>query len=108
MTKKHFVMLAKAIKEHNFNVLNNRPVKSTYSPYGNQFDANQLETLADFCQSQNAQFDRALFLQACGVTTAPSTEVKCRKCGSPLTQQRYCWNEECEYYHKPQKVARTA
>lgn len=24
--------------------------------------------LADFCQSQNAQFDRARFLQACGVT----------------------------------------
>lgn len=99
MTKKHFVALAAILKSL-------KPRIVTTTEHGQW--AATVGAQASFCQSQNAQFDRARFLQACGVTTAPSTEVKCRKCGSPLTQQRYCWNEECEYYHKPQKVARTA
>lgn len=47
MSKKHFIALANAIKAHN-----GRTTK------GNGFNAVQLSVLADFCASQNANFNR--------------------------------------------------
>lgn len=71
MTKKHFVMLAKMLKR-------NMPFKGCHSGRGFRHTEACYQTcydtwklgvidIADFCQSQNAQFDRALFLQACGI-----------------------------------------
>jgi hypothetical protein len=48
MTKKHFIALANAIREHN------RMVGT--STFGGSFYQEQLEVLADFCQSQNPRF----------------------------------------------------
>ena len=51
MTKKHFIALADAIRSHQW-------------VFGTQyeFELEQLETLADFCKSQNPQFNRELWL----------------------------------------------
>lgn len=45
MTKKHFIALADAIRR-----------------YDHGFNANQLNTLADFCESQNPNFNRERWL----------------------------------------------
>ena len=50
MTKKHFIALADAIREHN----------KYYQ--GSQFNTCQLETLAGYCGRQNANFNRELWL----------------------------------------------
>jgi len=47
VTKKHFIALADAIREHN---------RIVY--LGEGFDIDQIDTLADFCKSQNSQFDK--------------------------------------------------
>lgn len=66
MTKKHFVGIAETIR-------NSKPV-DTVDKATNEFEgqlgqwARMTFDLADFCSSQNAQFDRAKFLKACGVT----------------------------------------
>ena len=51
MTKKHFIALAKAIKEHNKAVGKN--IDYTF------FKDNQLQTLADFCHSMNPNFNES-------------------------------------------------
>lgn len=45
MTKKHFIALADAIKEHNSGCANEL------------FTENQIRSLADFCKSQNQNFN---------------------------------------------------
>jgi hypothetical protein len=53
MTKKHFITLADAIKEHN----------SADDIRGdNAFMPEHIETLADFCEAQNPRFDRGRWL----------------------------------------------
>lgn len=49
MTKKHFISLADAIKRHDAN-------------HSTGFDYYQLQTLADWCQQQNPQFNRDRWL----------------------------------------------
>lgn len=49
MTKKHFIALANIIREHNSN--------DDYP-----FTAGQLEVLAEFCKSQNKQFNTQRWL----------------------------------------------
>ncbi len=51
MTKKHFIALADAIREHD-----------THPFTQAQFETAQLRTLADFCQSQNPNFNRERWL----------------------------------------------
>ena len=51
MTKKHFIALADAIKDHN-----------RYDLAGQPFTPAQIETIAAFCRSQNYQFKRGVFL----------------------------------------------
>lgn len=57
MTKKHFVMLAATLKEI-------KPAQAAKLSFWHL----TCFSIADFCQSQNAQFDRERFLQACRVT----------------------------------------
>jgi hypothetical protein len=52
MTKKHFIALADAIREHN----------RLYSQYGDGFTEIYLNTLADFCESQSLRFNRQRWL----------------------------------------------
>lgn len=70
MTKKHFVQLANVMRlevkpqmdeyvNHAFSCTSNTLVPALFSNVCNE--------LADFCQSQNTQFDRERFLAACGV-----------------------------------------
>lgn len=54
MTKKHFIALADTIREHN------RIEGGMYEPKA--FEGGHLSTLADFCQSQNPNFNRELWL----------------------------------------------
>ena len=55
MTKKHFIALADAVKEYNdTGIAGELP----YSP----FNEAQIEVLADFCQSQNTNFNRERWL----------------------------------------------
>jgi hypothetical protein len=52
MTKKHFIALADAIRKHG----------RCESTNDNDFMPEHLETLADFCQSQNPNFNRERWL----------------------------------------------
>lgn len=52
MTKKHFIALADAIREHNQTII--------YPE--NLFNTIHLDTLADLCQAQNERFDRTRWL----------------------------------------------
>ena len=54
MSKKDFIALANAIRQHNHNA------KLTSASYA--FDTRHLETLADFCRSQNSAFMRDRWL----------------------------------------------
>lgn len=51
MTKKHFIALADMIKQHN-----------SFVPENERFTECQLDTLADFCVSQNANFMESRWL----------------------------------------------
>ena len=58
MTKKHFIALANAIREHNTvkrNVFGKNAERMC-------FNVEQLDALADFCQSQNPNFNRERWL----------------------------------------------
>lgn len=57
MTKKHFIALADAIRDYQANSFAGG---ITVSPL--QFTHTQLIRLADFCQSQNSNFDREKWL----------------------------------------------
>ena len=55
MTKKHFIALADYIREHNSSGYVGRPGF-------NLFDAQHINSLAAFCQSQNSNFNRKRWL----------------------------------------------
>jgi hypothetical protein len=55
MTKKQFIELADAIRYHNENA------RGSIEPTS-QFDSIQIQTLADFCVHQNANFNRKRWL----------------------------------------------
>lgn len=57
MTKKHFIALADAIKEHN-----GRVAESTENGYEIAFSFDQIQSLANFCKWQNERFDRSRWL----------------------------------------------
>jgi hypothetical protein len=59
MSKKHFIALADAIREHNARCLNAFGVNSGRM----SFSSEEIRALADFCQSQNSQ---AYVNGACG------------------------------------------
>lgn len=71
MTKKTFIALAEVIK-----LEIPARIDQVMLPYAGpkslavriQLKQAIAEEMADFCQSQNAQFDRERFLAACGVT----------------------------------------
>ena len=54
MNKKDFIALADAIRNHN----QSAPILET-----RKFDADQLETIAEFCRSQNPRFMRGRWLE---------------------------------------------
>jgi hypothetical protein len=56
MSKKDFIALADAIREHN--AVLERYGKGKFTP----FSPDQINTLADFCRSQNARFMRERWL----------------------------------------------
>ena len=56
MSKKDFIALADAIREHN------SMIDSSDLDYHGQFTPEQLVALADFCQSQNPNFKRERWL----------------------------------------------
>jgi hypothetical protein len=59
MSKKHFVALANAVREHN-RVAVNRLANNDHSM--TVFAPDQIEALADFCKSQDGQFNRERWL----------------------------------------------
>jgi hypothetical protein len=64
MTKKHFIALADAIREHD-NQAQRIARESQMSQFPQEADAfskDQLDALADFCQSQNPRFNRDRWL----------------------------------------------
>ena len=54
MSKKHFIALADAIREHNQRM----DKRNFVNKFGNVY----LDVLADFCQSQNPRFNRERWL----------------------------------------------
>ena len=58
MTKKHFQALAKAVKDRVDNISNESKAASLV------YLANDI---ADVCKRENDRFDRAKFLEACGL-----------------------------------------
>ena len=70
MTKKDFIGLADAIIKHN--KIANRYIN--YCPTSDlvRFDYEHLQTLADFCQSQNQAFNRERWLGYITGTNGPS------------------------------------
>lgn len=63
MTAKHFIALAEAIQRHNW---------TDATP----FQMDQLDTLADFCQSQSHAFKRERWLRAIQGTVDPRGGAK--------------------------------
>lgn len=70
MTKKHFVALA-TVTMHAIRTKTAARLKSAFHADCPQLTADLMaivaDEMADFCQSQNVQFDRERFLAACGV-----------------------------------------
>jgi hypothetical protein len=68
MTKKTFIALADSIREHN------RIKRNVFGANAERmcFNIEQVEALADFCQSQNSNFNRDRFLGYIAGTNGPS------------------------------------
>lgn len=66
MTKKHFIALADAIRDHN-RIARNRNDASM-----DIFTPSILDTLCDFCRSQNYNFDRDRWLGYIAGTNGPN------------------------------------
>lgn len=62
MTKKHFVALAAVLKSQRPHGMDANTLFGSLPQWNSDVQA-----MANFCQSQNAQFDRERFLAACGV-----------------------------------------
>ena len=58
MTRKHFEGIAQAINDE-IRPYDSRAIQSTVY--------NIIDNIADYCQSQNLNFDRERFLEACGI-----------------------------------------
>lgn len=67
MTKKHFIALAKVIREHNSKI---KPIFA--SPDRLLFNTEQLDILADFCTAWNPNFNRELWLDYIAGKCGPS------------------------------------
>lgn len=52
--------------------------------------------LADYFQTDNKLFDRARFLQACGIE---NNDSKCHLCGT-IEKNNYCTNKTCYEFTK--------
>ncbi len=64
MSRKHFIALAKMVSELRAESMGAQGMEGWRS----LVDSDDLAVrLADFCASENAQFDRARFLRACGI-----------------------------------------
>ena len=68
MTKKTFIALADSIREHN------RIKRNVFGANAERmcFNIEQVEALADFCQSQNSNFNRDRFLGYIAGTNGPN------------------------------------
>src|SRR4030095_3780991 len=62
MTKKNFIALADAIREHDAPSWLNKDALERAKTSLTPFTHEQLETLAQFCQSQNSNFNRTRWL----------------------------------------------
>jgi len=58
MTKKHFIALADAIREHNEALIINRNPGYTTC----MFNESQIDAIATFCEEENPQFNRERWL----------------------------------------------
>lgn len=67
MTKKDFIALAKAIRQHNADV-----AADTAHRFTQAFDENQLETLTQFCQQVNPDFKRGRWLEYIAGSCGPN------------------------------------
>ena len=63
MTKKHFVALADMIRRYN---------QASGESSRFDFDADHIKALADWCQSQNSQFNRARWIAYIAGTCGPN------------------------------------
>lgn len=79
MTRKHFIELAKIIKDSASYITDNKRLTLA-------------ERVADYCSTQNHLFDRDRFIQACGFD-----DRKCHLCDT-LTVNKYCINDSCAEY----------
>jgi hypothetical protein len=76
MTKKHFIALADYIKEHNRLVEFKTGTGLEHLRESTPFDANHIEALADFCQSQNSNFNRERWLEYVAGKCGPNGGAK--------------------------------
>jgi len=60
MSKKDFIALANAIREHNVDLDRNSSLGDGHTTKA--FNESQINTLADFCQTQNPEFKRGRWL----------------------------------------------
>ena len=68
MTKKHFISIAKIIKEQLENEQLANPLVSQDIKDGAEIAVSCIaESLADYFQDENPAFDRSRFLAACGI-----------------------------------------
>jgi hypothetical protein len=72
VTKKHFIALADAIREHDNFVLHPYRTGMGEDKDIMLFNNHHLETLADFCKSQNSSFNRERWLDYIAGKCGPS------------------------------------
>ena len=84
MSKKHFIALADAIREHNRGV-----AASIDADEAQMFGPEQLDTLADFCMRQNGNFKRerwlAYIVGECGKNGGQRKQTRASKPNAGLT-----------------------
>lgn len=81
MTKKHYEAIAAAFRPY------------IVSNTGANIARPIAKDLADYFATDNKNFDRARFLQACGIEAGP----QCHLCGT-TEEQGYCTNKTCYEY----------
>jgi hypothetical protein len=65
MSKKHFIALADAIREHN-------RIEKQFAEFAGEFNDAHLDVLARFCQSTNPRFNRERWLAYIAGTCGPN------------------------------------
>jgi len=70
MTKKHFIELADAIREHNSHI------DQVFGVHGDRmrFSAESIDVIANFCASQNSRFNRERWLDYIAGECGPACE----------------------------------